>query len=89
MALIPPWYRVAFDSVVLRRAILTGLGVGTVLAVAYHAEREMFERLGEVFEFERRGIVELKGKGPIETWFVVGRRRDAPRPVAAASRARR
>ncbi len=35
---------------------------------------ETRERLGEAFELERRGIVEVKGKGPLETWFVVGRR---------------
>lgn len=35
---------------------------------------ETRERLAKAFELERRGIVEVKGKGPIETWFVVGRR---------------
>jgi class 3 adenylate cyclase len=35
---------------------------------------ETRERLADAFELERRGIVEVKGKGPIETWFVVGRR---------------
>jgi class 3 adenylate cyclase len=30
-------------------------------------------RLRETFSFERRGVVELKGKGPIETWLLVGR----------------
>ena len=35
---------------------------------------ETRERLAEAFELERRGIVDVKGKGPIETWFVVGRR---------------
>jgi class 3 adenylate cyclase len=36
--------------------------------------RETHERLGDGFDFERRGIVDVKGKGPIETWFVLGRR---------------
>ena len=36
--------------------------------------RETYERLEAAFEFERRGIVDVKGKGPIETWFVIGRR---------------
>jgi len=31
-------------------------------------------RLADAFELEPRGIVEVKGKGPTETWFVVGRR---------------
>jgi class 3 adenylate cyclase len=35
---------------------------------------ETRERLAGAFEFERRGIVEVKGKGPLETWFVVRRR---------------
>jgi adenylate cyclase len=30
------------------------------------------DRLAEAFDFERRGIVDVKGKGPIETWFVLG-----------------
>jgi class 3 adenylate cyclase len=36
--------------------------------------RETYERLAGEFEFERRGIVDVKGKGPIETWFLLGRR---------------
>ena len=35
------------------------------------ATRDQLE--GE-FELERRGVVEVKGKGPIETWFLLGRR---------------
>jgi class 3 adenylate cyclase len=35
---------------------------------------ETRQRLEGDFEFERRGIVDVKGKGPIETWFLVGRR---------------
>jgi hypothetical protein len=34
---------------------------------------ETARRLGEQFVFERRGRVELKGKGTIETSFLVGR----------------
>jgi len=33
-----------------------------------------YERLRDQFELERRGPVEVKGKGVIETWFLVGRR---------------
>jgi class 3 adenylate cyclase len=36
--------------------------------------RETYERLAPEFELERRGIVDVKGKGPIETWFLLGRR---------------
>jgi class 3 adenylate cyclase len=35
---------------------------------------ETRERLATAFEFERRGIIEVKGRGPTETWFVVGPR---------------
>jgi class 3 adenylate cyclase len=36
--------------------------------------RETYERLRDAFEFERRGLVDVKGKGQIETWFLVSRR---------------
>ena len=32
------------------------------------------ERLKDVFEFERRGQIEVKGKGPMTTWWLTGRR---------------
>jgi class 3 adenylate cyclase len=32
------------------------------------------DRLEAAFELERRGIVDVKGKGPTETWFILGRR---------------
>ena len=50
--------------------------------------RETYERLADAFEFERRGIVDVKGKGPIETWFLLGRRSDAGRPGVEVVRAR-
>jgi class 3 adenylate cyclase len=31
-------------------------------------------QLGEHFLFEPRGTIELKGRGPVDTWFLVGRR---------------
>jgi class 3 adenylate cyclase len=40
--------------------------------------RETFERLSPDFEFEPRGLVDVKGKGLIPTWFVVGRRGSPP-----------
>jgi class 3 adenylate cyclase len=36
--------------------------------------RETRDRLGDAFEFEPRGLVDVKGKGRIETWFLAGRR---------------
>jgi class 3 adenylate cyclase len=37
---------------------------------------ETRDRLAAAFDFERRGIIDVKGKGPIETWFVVGAKVD-------------
>jgi adenylate cyclase len=34
---------------------------------------EARDRLAGEFEFERRGFVDVKGKGRVETWFLVGR----------------
>jgi class 3 adenylate cyclase len=31
-----------------------------------------FQVLREDFECERRGVIQIKGKGEMETWFVVG-----------------
>jgi class 3 adenylate cyclase len=36
--------------------------------------RATHDRLKDDFEFESRGLVAVKGKGEIETWFLVGRR---------------
>jgi class 3 adenylate cyclase len=33
----------------------------------------VMERLGAAFRFEPRGLIEVKGKGPTPTWFLVGR----------------
>jgi adenylate cyclase len=35
---------------------------------------EMRNSLGESFRFEERGLIEVKGKGEMRTWFLVGRR---------------
>ena len=42
-----------------------------------HVSAEVAERLQPDYEFERRGPIELKGKGPLETFFL-RTRRDAP-----------
>ena len=41
---------------------------------------ETRDRLKDAFDFESRGPIEVKGKGVIDTWFLVGRR-----PAARAS----
>ena len=34
----------------------------------------VYERLRGRYEFEERGTIEVKGKGPMPTYFLVGRR---------------
>jgi len=36
--------------------------------------RATVDRLGDQFHVERRGLVDVKGKGQIETWFLLGER---------------
>ncbi|OBK76914.1 adenylate cyclase [Mycobacterium sp. 1274761.0] len=35
---------------------------------------EMYERLKNDYVLEERGVVDIKGKGPMQTWYLVGRR---------------
>jgi len=37
-----------------------------------HVTGAVMERLGEAFRFEARGLIDVKGKGPTPTWFLVG-----------------
>ena len=41
-----------------------------------HITRATWERIGEDFRCERRGEVDVKGKGLVETWHLVGRHGD-------------
>ena len=36
--------------------------------------RATIDVIGDVFDFERRGLVDVKGKGLVETWFLAGRK---------------
>jgi class 3 adenylate cyclase len=40
----------------------------------FQVTHETVDRLAATFDFERRGIVDVKGKGPTETWFLLGER---------------
>ncbi|MDG4668803.1 adenylate/guanylate cyclase domain-containing protein [Mycobacterium sp. 236(2023)] len=40
----------------------------------------VYQRLRHAFEFEERGLVDVKGKGPMHTWYLVGQRADATTP---------
>ena len=55
-----------------------------------HATHAVYERLRDRYVFEPRGIVDIKGKGPMETYFLLGRaeplaRQVEARPTAAPS----
>jgi class 3 adenylate cyclase len=39
-----------------------------------HVTESTFERLKDAFAFEPRGTMEIKGKGPLATYFLVQRR---------------
>lgn len=39
--------------------------------------KEMKDALGDGFVFERRGVIRIKGKGPMEVWFLNGQRDQA------------
>lgn len=39
-----------------------------------HLSEAMMTKLGEGYDFEARGPIEIKGKEPMETWFLVGRK---------------
>ena len=38
--------------------------------------QDVYERLNDKFLLEERGTVDVKGKGPMHTWYLVGRRDD-------------
>ncbi len=38
-----------------------------------HVTGEVYARLRDDFRFEERGVVEIKGKGPMKTYFLVGK----------------
>ena len=44
--------------------------------------RATYELLAGEFECEPRGTIQVKGKGDVETWFLVGRRDTAAMPAA-------
>jgi guanylate cyclase len=46
--------------------------------------RETYELVREDFVCQRRGIVDVKGKGPMEVWFVVGQRTGSDRTQVRA-----
>jgi class 3 adenylate cyclase len=47
--------------------------------------RATYELLKDDFVLERRGTVDVKGKGEIETWYLVGRRAEVSTAAASAA----
>jgi adenylate cyclase len=53
-----------------------------------HLSEATYELIRDDFECEPRGTIEVKGKGPMRTWFLVGERRaraESERPGVAAA----
>jgi adenylate cyclase len=38
--------------------------------------QNVYERINNSFVLEERGTIDVKGKGPMHTWYLVGRRND-------------
>jgi class 3 adenylate cyclase len=53
------------------------------LADAIHVTRSTYERLRHRYVLERRGVIEVKGKGEMVTYLLLGRRTEAPAAPAA------
>jgi class 3 adenylate cyclase len=43
-----------------------------------HVTEHVRDRLQESYRFEQRGLIEVKGKGPMQTYFLVGRKTSSP-----------
>jgi adenylate cyclase len=56
----------------------------TGVANRIQVPQDVKDRLNDEFEFEERGDVDVKGKGMMHTWFLVG-----ARPVASHGTASR
>jgi class 3 adenylate cyclase len=54
------------------------------LTDAIHVTRSTYERLRDRYVLERRGVIEVKGKGEMVTYLLLGRRTEAAAPAAGA-----
>ena len=50
---------------------LPGIKIGKSWQIPAQA---FYERINDSYLFEERGEVEVKGKGPMRTWYLIGRR---------------
>jgi class 3 adenylate cyclase len=44
-----------------------------------HCSAAAAKLFADEYEFRARGVIDVKGKGPMETWFLVGQRAPSPR----------
>jgi class 3 adenylate cyclase len=58
------------------------------LAGAIQVTEAAYERLRASYSFEERGVIQVKGKGPMRTFILTGRR-PQPAPDGAATSAER
>ncbi len=57
----------------------------TDVAGRIQVPQAVYERLKRGFVFEERGDVDVKGKGVMHTWYLVGRRQPVSEPAAVAA----
>lgn len=58
----------------------------TDVAGRIQVPQDVYDRINRTFVLEERGDVDIKGKGPMHTWYLVGRRDDAVRESFENSR---
>jgi class 3 adenylate cyclase len=69
-------YDVWGDTVNIASRLETGSAPGRV-QVSEETRAQLMHR----YEFERRGVIRLRGRGRAVTWFLTGRKADAPVPL--------
>jgi class 3 adenylate cyclase len=69
-------YDVWGDTVNIASRLETGSAPGRI-----QVSEETRAKLAHRYEFERRGVVKLRGRGRAVTWFLTGRKADAPVPL--------
>ena len=52
-----------------------------------HVSETTYELLRDGFDLEPRGAVDVKGKGPMRTWFLVGERKGTSTAVPGVTAA--
>jgi adenylate cyclase len=69
-------YDVWGDTVNIASRLETGSAPGRI-----QVSEETRAKLAHRYQFERRGVIKLRGRGRAVTWFLTGRKADAPAPL--------